>query len=160
DKLKLDGDFGVANGQWTSAEVRERLESLSRHAEGQPSNEMAGSSVSDLRGRFHLEKGTITFRDLSFSVPGATVRLHGDYTLRGEQLDFRGDLRMQAKLSQTVTGKKSFFLKAVDPFFSKNGTGTQLPIKISGTRETPTIGVSIFHKTMKRNLTEDKSPPN
>src|SRR5262249_26761959 len=160
DKLKLDGEFGVTNGQWTNADVREKLKSLSRHGEGQPANETAGSSVSDFRGFFTLEKSTLTFRNLRFSVPGADVQLRGDYALRSERLDFRGDLRMQAKLSQTVAGKKSFFLKAIDPFFSKNGTGTQLPIKISGTRETPTIGVSIFHKTMKRNLTEDKSPPN
>ena len=56
---------------------------------------------------------------------------------------------MQAKLSQTVTGKKSFFLKAVDPFFSKDGAGTLLPITITGKRDAPTLGVSAFHKTFK-----------
>jgi hypothetical protein len=159
DRLKLDGKFGVSEAQWTSAEVREKLESLSRHAEGQPTNEAAGSSVSDLGGIFTLENSTLTFKNLTFSVPGADVRLQGKYTLRGEQLDFHGDLRMQAKLSKTVTGKKSFFLKAIDPFFAKNGAGTQLPIKISGTRANPTIGVSVFHKSLKKNLGGDNSSP-
>src|SRR6202022_3107962 len=59
DKLKLDGEFQVSDGQWASAEVREKLESLSRHAEGQPTNESAGSSVSDLRGHFRLDRGII-----------------------------------------------------------------------------------------------------
>ena len=157
DRLKLDGQFGVTDGQWASAEVRDKLESLSRHAEGQATNEAAGSSVSDLSGVFTFDKSIITFKNLTFSVPGADVQLRGEYALRGERLDFHGHLRMQAKLSHTVTGKKSFFLKAIDPFFSRNGAGTQLPIKVSGTRASPTIGVSVFHKTMKKNLGGDKS---
>src|ERR1700730_11151644 len=152
DKLKLDGEFQVSDGQWASAEVREKLESLSRHPEGQPTNESAGSSVSDLRGHFRLDRGIITFKDLTFSVPGAAVQLQGSYKLRSEELDFSGDLRMKAKLSQTVTGAKSFFLKAIDPFFAKKGAGAVIPIRISGTRGSPTIGVTIFHKTMKKKL--------
>jgi hypothetical protein len=54
-----------------------------------------------------------------------------------------------------VTGKKSFFLKAVDPFFSKEGAGTLLPITITGKRDAPTLGVSAFHKTFKRSLGGD-----
>lgn len=157
DKLTLDGEFDVTDGHWTSPEVREKLKSFSRHAEGQPSNEDAGSSVSDLRGHFRLDKGVITFRDLRFSLPGVGVRLQGTYDLRGEQLDFTGELRLQARLSQTVTGKKSFFLKAVDPFFAKNGAGTLLPISITGTRETPIIGVSVFHRKIEKKIGGEKN---
>jgi hypothetical protein len=52
---------------------------------------------------------------------------------------------MQARLSQTTTGFKSFLLKAVDPFFRKNGK-TVLPIKISGTREHPQFGLDLHHR--------------
>ncbi len=156
DKLKLDGEFTVTDGKWASAEVREKLESFSRHAEGQPGNEDAGSAVSDLRGHFKLDAGVITFRDLTFSVPGAAVQLQGTYNLRGEALDFNGELRMKAKLSQTVTGTKSFFLKAVDPFFEKKGAGALIPISITGTRDSPTVGVKVFHKTIEKNLGGDK----
>jgi hypothetical protein len=159
DKLKLDGEFGVTNGRWASAEVREKLQSFSRHAEGQPANEDAGSSVSDLRGHFGLDQGVITFKDLAFSIPGAAVQLQGTYNLRGEALDFRGELRLKAKLSQTVTGAKSFFLKAVDPFFEKKGAGAVVPISITGTRDNPTIGVTVFHKTIEKNLGDDKKQP-
>jgi hypothetical protein len=89
-------------------------------------------------------------------VPGATVQLQGSYKLQGERLDFTGDLRLKAKLSQTVAGKKSFFLKAVDPFFAKKGAGAVVPISITGTRESPTIGVTLFHKTVKKKLGGDK----
>jgi hypothetical protein len=156
DKLELDGEFTVTEGKWASAEVREKLESFSRHAEGQPRNEEAGSAVSDLRGHFKLDAGVITFRDLTFSVPGAAVQLQGTYNLRGETIDFNGELRMQAKLSQTVTGTKSFFLKAVDPFFAKKGAGALIPISITGTRDSPTVGVTVFHKTIEKKLGGDK----
>jgi hypothetical protein len=151
-KMILDGQVGLEDAQWSSPKIRDKLTSLSRHAEGQPENEEAGSSVSDLHGDFRLQKAIIRFRTLRFSVPGALLDLMGNYDIREGQLDFSGQLRLQAKLSQTVTGKKSFFLKAVDPFFSKEGAGTLLPITITGTRDAPTLGVSVFHKTIKRQL--------
>jgi hypothetical protein len=51
----------------------------------------------------------------------------------------------KAKLSQTMTGAKSFLLKAFDPFFRKNGQ-TELPIKITGSREHPSFGLDFGHK--------------
>jgi hypothetical protein len=156
DKLKLDGNFGVSGAQWASAEVREKLESLSRHAEGKPNDTEAGSSVSDLRGQFRLDGAVISFSNLTFSVPGAAVHLHGGYNLRSEVLDFNGELRMKARLSQTVTGAKSFFLKAIDPFFAKKGAGSLIPISITGTREAPTMAVTVFHKKIEKKLSTEK----
>src|SRR5262249_27049900 len=93
-----------------------------------------------------------------FGIPGATILMNGTYNLRGEDLDFEGQLRMKARLSQTVTGAKSFFLKAIDPFFAKNGAGSVLPITITGKRAEPVIGVSVFHKKIEKKLgdQEDK----
>ena len=102
-------------------------------------------TVSENENSFTLDNGIITFSDLSFSIPGAAILLHGTYNLRGEDLDFDGQLRMKARLSQTVTGAKSFFLKAVDPFFRKDGK-TQIPIKISGTRDKPSFGLDLHRK--------------
>jgi len=151
-KMILDGKVTIANANWSDPKVRDKLESLSRHAEGKPSDEDAGSSVANLMGDFKLAKAIINFRSLTFSVPGANLDLVGTYDIGEGDLDFKGHLRLQAKLSQTVTGKKSFFLKAVDPFFSKEGAGTLLPITITGKRDAPTLGVSAFHKTFKRSL--------
>jgi len=157
EKMILDGQVGVEDAQWSSPEIRDKLASLSRHAEGEPENEEAGSSVADLHGDFRLEKAVIRFRKLTFGVPGALLDLMGGYDIGESKLDFNGHLRLQAKLSQTVTGKKSFFLKAVDPFFSKQGAGTLLPITITGTRQAPVLGVSVFHKTIKKQLGGDQA---
>jgi hypothetical protein len=157
EKLILDGEFGLDQARWSSQEVREKLQALSRRAEGKPADEDAGSAVSDLRGNFHVEKGIVRFSSLTFGVPGAAIDLTGTYQLAGGALDFNGHLRLQAKLSQTVTGAKSFFLKAVDPFFKKDGAGALVPISITGTREHATIGVTILHKTVEKKLGDAKS---
>ena len=104
---------------------------LKPKGQGKPEDEDAGSSISELKGNFVLDNGVITFRGLTFSVTGAEVALNGKYALDKEDLDFHGKLRMEAKLSQTMTGAKSFILKAFDPFFRKNGQ-TEIPIKITG----------------------------
>ena len=152
DKLFLDGDFGADDAQFTNAAVREQLESLSRHGLGEPTIQDVGSAVSDLKGHFHVENAKVTFTNLNFSVEGAAIILDGSYQLHGGELDFHGQLKLQAKLSQTLTGAKSFFLKPFDPFFKKGTSGAVIPITISGTRDNPVFGVSVFHKTIKREL--------
>lgn len=148
-RLTLDGDFGVSDAEFASVEVRDKLESLSRHALGKPNDEDAGSAVTDLLGHFRVDRDLASFPRLSFRIPGAEVRLTGKYRLPDEALDFRGNLRMQAKLSQTVTGKKSFFLKLADPFFKKDGAGSVVPISISGTRDAPKFTLDLFHNAKK-----------
>jgi hypothetical protein len=152
DKIVLDGQFGVDDAHWSSPALREKLKSLSRHAQGEPEDKDVGSAVSDLKGAFHMEKGIIHFQRLTFSVEGARIDLAGTYGVRGGELDLKGHLRLEAKLSDTMTGAKSFFLKIFDPFFSKDGAGTVLPISITGTREKPVFGVSVFHKTIKKSI--------
>lgn len=90
-----------------------------------------------------LDQGVIKFERLSFAVPGATVELQGSYGLHGEQLNFAGTLRTEARVSQMTTGIKSFFLKLADPLFKKKGAGAVIPVKISGTREQPQFGLDM-----------------
>ena len=70
----------------------------------------------------------------------------GKYTLDGKKFDFTGKVRTDAKLSQMTTGWKSILLKPVDPFFSKNGAGTEVPIKVTGTQSAPRFGLDFHHK--------------
>ena len=65
--------------------------------------------------------------------------------MKSEALDFHGHLLLDAKLSQTVTGKKSLLLKFVDPFFKRRGGGSSIPIKIVGTRSQPEFGLDLHH---------------
>jgi hypothetical protein len=159
DKLLLDGDFGVEDARFTDPEIRSQLASLSRHGLGEPNQEDAGSAATDLQGHYHVENGVATFTHLQFSVEGATVLLDGSYDLNGGQLNFRGQLRLKAELSQVVGGVKSVFLKPFDAIFKKQGAGAVIPIAITGTRENPVFSVSVFHKTIKKQPAEN-SPAN
>ncbi len=145
ERLRLNGVFRIQDAEFTSPEARTKLEALSRKASGKPNDKDAGSSVTTLDGQFALGNRTITMHQAKFAIPGATFAFDGTYALANEALDFHGLLRMDARLSQTMTGFKSFFLRPVDPFFRKNHA-TQLPIKISGTRNKPSFGLDFHHK--------------
>jgi hypothetical protein len=78
------------------------------------------------------------------------VELAGRYGLKAETMDFKGQLLLDAKISQTVTGWKSLVLKVVDPFFKqKDGSGSAIPIKIGGSRNAPDFGLDV-HRVFKR----------
>jgi hypothetical protein len=144
DRLKLNGRFGVTKARFTDEKVSDKVKDLSRRAEGDPKDEDAGSAVSALSGHFALNDGVITFRGLTFRVTGANIQVDGTYGLESEKLDFHGKATLDAKPSQMVTGVKSVLLKPFDPFFRKEGK-TELPIKITGTRSSPSFGLEL-HK--------------
>jgi hypothetical protein len=142
-RLHLDGNFSVIAARFTSPEVESRIAELSRRSRGDPQVEESprrGVS-SDLAGKFRLEGGTLSLPGVTFQVPGASVHLAGTYALRPETLDFRGELLMDAKLSETQRGLKRLLLKAIDPLFRRKGGGSEIPIKVTGTRSDPKFGV-------------------
>jgi hypothetical protein len=140
EKLRLDGDFAIQNAKFLRSQLQDRLDKMSRQAQGQPGNEGIDEVVSAMSGKFQLANELITFQDLAFGIPGADLKLNGMYNLDTEVLDFHGDLRLKAKLSQTQTGWKRWALKPVDPFFAKKGAGLYTRIQITGTRKDPKFG--------------------
>jgi hypothetical protein len=76
----------------------------------------------------------------------------GDYSLNGQTFDFHGTVRLDATVSQMTTGWKSILLKPVDPFFSKDGAGTEVPIRITGTQSEPHFGLDFGHKGEHQNI--------
>ncbi len=143
DRLRLDGQFTTGEARFTNPETRKKLQGLSRRGKGEPENQEAGEDASQLKGAFRLRGGVLQLTGLTFQVEGATVQLDGTYALRTQELDFRGSLRLDAKLSQTTTGVKSVFLKLVDPLFKKKDAGAVIPIKVTGNREKPSFGLDI-----------------
>ncbi len=140
ERLRLDGQFGLAEVHFTNSSVQGKIDALSRRGQGKPEDLDLTNELSNLKGRFKMNKAEIAFSDLTFDVEGASVALAGIYNVDGGQLDFRGKLRMHAKLSQTMTGWKSVVLKPFDQFFKGPHGGSEIPIKISGTREHPSFG--------------------
>lgn len=140
DKLKLDGAFVIDGGRFTNPDVQKKINELSHRASAKDLDTARQKVASDFSGQFKLQNGTVTLHTLTFDVPGAIVELDGQYALRRETLSFAGNLYMNAKVSETVTGWKSFLLKVVDPLFRKDGR-TVIPLKISGRRDNPSFGL-------------------
>lgn len=146
-RLNLDGEFEIKRARFTSLEVQRKVEHFSRRARGKKDQEAEPERIaSNLRGRLTLKDSVVNFSALSFNVPGALVQLAGTYEFDTERLDLNGKLRMQAKLSQTTTGIKSFLLKGVDPFFAKEGAGAVLPIQVTGTATNPSFGLRLWDR--------------
>src|SRR3989304_5789223 len=108
--------------------------------EGTLSALQAERVLSDMRGSCRLEKGVMSISYLSFRVPGAEVRLEGTYGLVNRRIDFQGELRMEAKVSEMTGGWKSFFFRIVDPLFETKDSGSVIPIRIGGTPDAPSFG--------------------
>jgi hypothetical protein len=140
EKLRLDGQFEISHGRFLKSTVQDQIDTLSRRGRGQPDNEDIKGVVSAMAGSFRLANERITFRSLSFAVPGSGVDLAGTYDLARDTLDFHGTLKLQAKVSETMTGWKRWVLKPIDPFFSKQGAGTLLHIQVVGTSDNPQFG--------------------
>lgn len=160
DKLQLAGAFALKDAHFTSRSFQSKVDELSLRGQGQareakqegkaiasgdaqPANEANVASM--VRGDFTFGNGKIALKNLEYRVPGADIDLDGTYTLGSEQFDFTGSAQLDAKISQMVTGWKSLLLKPVDPFFSKHGQ-TVVPIRITGTRSSPHVGLDFGHR--------------
>lgn len=152
DRLGLNGTFQILDGTFASEKIQSRINDLSLRAQGKPELVKDAGDItvpSDLDGEFHLDAGVMTFPQFEFSAPGVRSDVHGQYSLDGNVFDFHGTLKLKAKLSQMTTGWKSILLKPVDPFFSKNGAGTEIPFRVSGTRSEPHFGLDFGNKEPK-----------
>lgn len=158
-KMLLDGEIHIDSARFPSPEVQSKVNDLSAAGRGTSQRERDNREVrerltregvfSNIRGHFLLRGGVMTLSHLAFSVPGATVTLEGTYGLLSEKIDFQGELRLDAKLSETTTGMKSLLFKLVDPLFRRGDTGAVIPIQITGSPEDPSYGVD-FGRVLTR----------
>jgi hypothetical protein len=142
-RLKLDGDFNIDSAQFTDPDTQSKIRSISRIGLGKHTDDDAEKAPISMSGHILLANGTAKFSRLEFSVPGAAIKLQGTYGLDNESLDFEGTASMKATVSQMTTGVKSVLLRALDPLLSKNGSGTVVPIQITGTRSDPSFHLEI-----------------
>jgi hypothetical protein len=143
ERLRLDGKFSMTHAKFTNREVQVKIAELSHRSRGRKAEQPKESVASDFKGAFVLGGGRLELRNLMFAVPGAQVRLAGHYSLKPETLAFKGNLLMDAKVSETVSGWKSLLLKIADPLFKKKGGGSSVPIKIEGSRDQPKFGLDM-----------------
>ena len=167
DKLQLDGQFHLTQSRFSSDKMQGRIEELSLRGQGKPGEVKTTDPTtieSEIQGHFQLGGGTLQLPDLNYRVPGAEIVAHGSYGLEQGTLNFEGDAKLDASISEIVGGWKGFLLKPADRFLRKNGAGTDVPIKVSGTRSDPKFGVEFDRlgksdKTDKTDKTDKAEQP-
>jgi len=143
ERVSFEGTVRAERVKFTKDVVQEKIDELSRKAQGRPTDESIDEVASQMAAKFSLSNGVFTYQGLSFKVQGARVQLAGTHSLRSKAVDFSGVALLDATVSQTQTGYKSWLLKPFDPLFRKNGAGTRLAIKVAGTQDQPKIGLEL-----------------
>ena len=141
-RMLLEGTFRVSDARFASDTVRKVITELSRRGQGNPADQSPQDVPAEFIGDFSLLKTKLTFHPLQFLVPGAATRMQGSYGLHDQQLNFVGDVRLDARVSEMLPGAPQWLTIPLDLIFTQHGAGTYLPISITGTREQPQIKVN------------------
>jgi hypothetical protein len=141
EKLELAGPFRLRDALFTNPTVQARLDDVSRRAQGEPSNMAIRAATSSFKGRMTLKQRVLAVHDLVFRIEGVQVRLAGRYDLRSDTVDFRGQVRTEARVSRMMKGWKRILLLPVDPFFARDGAGAQFDIAVTGPASSPKFGL-------------------
>ena len=157
-KVELHGEFGINAGTFSNSSTQEGVNHMSEGAlfgaqdrsKAEKKDEDSETVLSDLKGHVLLKDGIARFSDLSFSVPGASVRMQGTYDLINEKINLHGTLKTESQPSNTTSGVKSLMLKVLNPFFKKKRVGYVMPVKITGTYEHPLFGLDLVDSRNKK----------
>jgi hypothetical protein len=145
-RVVLQGEFEIEHAQWTNPERQMSVTMLSKKASGKKKDPETPNVTADLKGSVLLSNEIAKFHDVSFKVPGAESVLHGTYNLEDTKIDFHGDLKTEASLSDDSSGVKAVLLKPLDPLFKKKHAGAEVPVEMTGTYHEPHFGVSLQPK--------------
>jgi hypothetical protein len=155
-KLQIKGAFTLKRMHFNNPQVQDKVDMLSLRAQGDAKDAKPGAEDvnSQMSGSLVMDNGQLKISNLNYLLPGAQVLLDGVYSLDGKTFDFHGTVRTKATISHMIaTPWKSFLLRAVDPFFKKNGAGAEIPVKITGTEGEPKFGLDLHRK---KNESEEK----
>jgi hypothetical protein len=145
-RVVLQGDFEIEHAQWTKPESQMNVNMLSKKASGKKKDPETPNVTADLKGSLVLSNEIAKFHDTSFKVPGAEAIMQGTYNLEDTKIDFHGDLKTEASISDDSSGVKAVLLKPLDPLFKKKHAGAQVPVEMTGTYHDPHFGVSLQPK--------------
>ena len=143
ERVSLEGSVRADRVKFTNDVVQDKIDDLSRKAQGRPTDQSIDEVASQMATKFVLRDGVFTYQGLSFDVQGASVKLDGTHSLRAKTVDLSGVVLLNATVSQTQTGFRSWLLKPFDPLFKKNGAGTRLVITVAGTQDQPKIALQL-----------------
>jgi hypothetical protein len=145
-RVAFQADFEIEHAQWTNPQRQMSVNMLSKKASGKKKDPDTPDVTADIKGNVLLSNEIAKFQDVQFKVPGAKAILHGTYNLADTKIDFHGDLKTEASLSDDSSGVKAVLLKPLDPLFKKKHAGAVVPVEMTGAYHNPHFGVSLQPK--------------
>lgn len=142
-RLTLAGSFRADRLRFADGDVQEKIDTLSRRAQGRPNDRSIDNVASNVTSHFSLRQGVVTYRGLAFNVEGASIRLDGLHRLEPRTLSLYGEVLLDASASNTLTGFKRWLVKPFDPLLRRKGAGTRLVIRIEGTQDHPKVALEL-----------------
>ena len=145
-KLKADGEFAIAQAQFTNPRAQTPVDRLSASAEGESKeHQRENPTLAPVaaRGKVTARNGIARLPDVAFEVPGVSGRLAGTFGLRDRAVDMRGTLDTAGKLADTTSGIKSLLLKAAGPLWRNKGSAKIIPFGITGTASHPVFSLRL-----------------
>jgi AsmA-like C-terminal region len=143
-RVNLRGDFEIGEANFTKPASQQKVNNLSRIAQGQKAVDDPESVFENMRGHVDMENEVANVSDLYFGIPGALAHMHGTYGIESDKIDLHGNLRVDQKISKGSTGLKSVFLKVIEPMMKKKKAGEVVPVKITGTMREPSYGLDVL----------------
>ncbi|MDP9146679.1 MAG: AsmA-like C-terminal region-containing protein, partial [Acidobacteriota bacterium] len=142
-RIMLEGNFVIERARWEKPSRQANVDMLSKRASGKKKEPETEKVTADINGSVVLKEGVAKFSSVSFKIPGAEANMHGEYNLESKKIDFHGDLKTAAPLSEDTTGAKAVLLKPLNPLFRRKHAGAQVPVEMTGTYSDPHFGVVI-----------------
>lgn len=142
-RIQVQGEFAIEHGQWEDPQTRANLNDLSKRASGKKKDAPTEDVTTEIKSAVTMNNAIAKLTDASVQVPGATATMSGTYNLESKKIDFHGDLKTDASLSNESSGAKAVLLKPLDPFFKRKHAGAVVPVEMTGTYENPHFGFSI-----------------
>lgn len=142
-KISMEGSFGIRDAVLTNPGRQNDVDLLSKRASGKKKQTETDRVNARLQGRIVVRNGTALFTPVSFEIPGASITMTGRFDLLNEHLDFHGDARTQAELSDDTTGVKAALLKPLNSLFKKKHAGADVRVAMTGTYDDPHFGLEL-----------------
>ena len=148
-RVQMDARFRIENAVWARSGTQQRVNNLSARARGNAETAEAQTServFSDLSGTVRMDKGVANLRDVRFSIPGTVVTGGGTFNVITKDINLRGKARMEANISESLSGWKSAILKPFNALFRRKSQGKRgavVPVSIVGRYPKPQYNASL-----------------
>jgi hypothetical protein len=151
-RVKIDGEFAIAQGHFTNPKTQTPLNRLSASAEGQSKRELMDNATLapiDIHGNLSDRDGLARLQKIVFDVPGIHGQLAGTFALERQEINMSGVLETRGNLADTESGVKALMLKAMGTFWPGKASIRSIPFGINGKASHPVFRLRLRQNSQK-----------